>query len=90
MSIYFSEEENLDKKLKVLNPYVLDELGNTELDDRQVLTKFLEEIKKLVNSHKGQSVYLALSSLTNFLENFDSQIVLKFVTSLVFLLKVVK
>jgi KaiC/GvpD/RAD55 family RecA-like ATPase len=86
-SIYFSEEENLDEKLKVLNPYVLDELGNTELDDKQVLTKLLEEIKKLVNSYTGQSVYLALSSLTNFLENFDSQIVLKFVTSLVFFLK---
>jgi len=86
-SIYFSKEENLDNKLKVLNPYVLHESGNPELDDKQVLTKLLEEIRKLVNSHVGQPVYLVLSSLTNFLENFDPQIVLKFVTSLTFFLR---
>lgn len=86
-SIYFSGEENLDDKLKVLNPYVIDGLGNSELDDRQVLIKLFEEIKKLVNSHMGQPIYLALSSLTNFLENFDPQIVLKFVTSLTFFLR---
>jgi class 3 adenylate cyclase/KaiC/GvpD/RAD55 family RecA-like ATPase len=86
-SIYFSKEENLDNKLKVLNPYVSYELNNTELDDKLVLTKLFEEIKKLVNSHPGQPVYLALSSLTNFLENFDPNIVLKFVTSLTFFLR---
>ena len=86
-SIYFSEEENLDNKLKVLNPYVMDGLGNAELDDRQALIKLFEEIKKLVNSHSGQPIYLSLSSLTNFLENFNHQIVLRFVTSLIFFLR---
>ncbi len=86
-NIYFSEQENLNSNLKVLNPYILDGFENIEGDDRQALFNLIEAIKKLVNSHLGQPVYLILSSLTNFLENFNALDVMRFVTSLTFFLK---
>ena len=53
----------------------------------RALIHLFEEIKKLIDAHSNQSLYFVLSSLTNFLENFSDQDVIKFVTSLVFLLK---
>jgi len=49
--------------------------------------RLFEEVRQLIDAHSNRPVYLVLSSLTNFLENFSEQDVIKFVTSLVFLLK---
>lgn len=86
-TIYFSEQQNSNSHLKVLNPYILDGFENTEADDREALFNLIKAIKKLVNAHLGQPVYLVLSSLTNFLENFNTPDVLRFITSLTFFLK---
>jgi hypothetical protein len=85
--IFFSEQEKLYSNLKVLNPYIMNGYGKSDFNDSKVLMHLFEEIRQLVDVHSNQSIYFVLSSLTNFLENFDDQDVIKFVTSLVFLLK---
>ncbi len=85
--IFFSGKESLCVNLKVLNPYILNGYGMSDFNDSQVLMHLFEEIRQLVDAHSNQPVYFVLSSLTNFLENFSDQDVVKFVTSLVFLLK---
>ena len=84
---FFSGKENLWINLKVLNPYTLNGYGMSDFNDGQALMHLFEEIRQLVDAHSNQPVYFVLSSLTNFLENFSDQDVIKFVTSLVFLLK---
>jgi hypothetical protein len=86
-SIFFSGKENLCINLKVLNPYSINGYGMADFNDSQTLMHLFEEIRQLVDAHSNQPVYFVLSSLTNFLENFSDQDVIKFVTKLVFLLK---
>ena len=85
--VFFSGKEDLCINLNVLNPYTLNGYGMSDINDGQALKRLFEEIRQLVDSHSKQPVYFVLSSLTNFLENFSDQDVVKFVTSLVFLLK---
>ncbi len=86
-SIFFSGKETLCINLKVLNPYTVNGYGMSDFNDSQTLMHLFEEIRQLVDAHSNQPVYFVLSSLTNFLENFSDQDVIKFVTKLVFLLK---
>jgi hypothetical protein len=86
-SIFFSGKETLCINLKVLNPYTVNGYGMSDFNDSQTLMHLFEEIRQLVEAHSNQPVYFVLSSLTNFLENFSDQDVIKFVTKLVFLLK---
>lgn len=86
-SIFFLGQESLCLNLKVLNPYTLNGYDRSGFDTSQALMHLFEEIRQLIYAHSNRPVYLVLSSLTNFLENFNEQNVIKFVTSLVFLLK---
>ena len=73
--------------LTVLNPYTLKGYDGASFENSQALTHLFEEVRQIIETHLNQPVYFVLSSLTNFLENFNNQDVTKFVTSLVFLLK---
>ncbi|HKX97502.1 MAG TPA: adenylate/guanylate cyclase domain-containing protein [Candidatus Nitrosocosmicus sp.] len=86
-SIFFPGLESLCLNLKVLNPYTLDSYDRAGFENSQALTYLFEEVRQLIDTPLNRPVYLVLSSLTNFLENFSDQDVTKFVTSLVFLLK---
>jgi hypothetical protein len=85
-SIFFLGQ-SLSPDLKVLNPYTLNGYNRYGFDNSQALEHLFEAVKQLIDLHTNQPVYLVLSSLTNFLENFSEQEVTKFVTSLIFLLK---
>ncbi len=85
--IFFSGQEDLCFNLKVLNPYTLKGFNSSGLDNSQALVHINEEVRQLIDDNSNKPIYFVLSSLTNFLENFDNQYVIKFVTSLVFFLK---